>query len=400
VAGRVVSKLAVLIFLVIAARLLSKAEYGLYSYVLILAQTFGILADPQVSIIAVRDVSSGRRSAGVAYWSALPVAIGAGVLAAVSLIVFGTIDSGPGSTLTMLLIASAFVILGRVYALGLDLLRALGRFTAEVTLETTGTVLLVVTACVVAAAGGSVTAVLTVFVVHSAVGALVCHVLLRKQVGAPAGQTAYRRRLMRSGLALAGAAGATAVATRVPLIALGLVASAAAFAELSAGLRFADAFYILALTAGQAMLPSIAAVLTEQPQRALGLIRRAVGLMLALGMAIGAVLASFGDELMRAVFGEPYASSGVLLSILAASLPFMGMFWISWFGLCAYDRERVVLAITLGLASAALVATAVIVPAEGARGAAWVFSATLAGLALTTYAALERCAISTGRADG
>ena len=392
VAGRIVSKLAVVIFLVIAARLLTKAEYGLYSYVLILAQTFAILADPQVSIVAGRDVSAGRRSATVAYWTALPVVAAAGSLAAVALIVFGTIDNGPGSTFTLLLITGVYVICNRMLGLGLDLLRALGRFTAEVTVETAGTVLLVLVASVVAAAGGGVTAVLVVFAAHATLSALVCHLLLRGSVGAPAVDPGYRRSLVRSGLSLAGGAGATALATRGPLIVLGLVASAAAFAGLSAALRFADAFYVLALTAGQAMLPSLAAILTEEPGRAIRLARRGVVLMLAVGAAVAAVLAPLGDEFTRAIFGAAYASSGALLTVLALSLPFMGMFWISWFGLTAYDRERVVLAVTVSGAALALVAAIVVVPAQGALGAAWVYSATIAALALGTYAALERCA--------
>jgi O-antigen/teichoic acid export membrane protein len=279
-----------------------------------------------------------------------------------------------------------------MFSLGLDLLRAVGRFRAEVTIETVGTVLLVATASVVAAAGGSVTVVLAVFAAHSALGGLVCHALLREQIGAPVSEPAYRRQLIGSGLALAGAAGATAVATRGPLIVLGLVASATAFAELSAGLRFADAFYVLALTAGQAMLPSLAAVLTDQPGRALRLVRRAVGLTALAGLAVAAVLAPLGEEFTRAIFGAPYASSGVLLSILAVSLPFMGMFWIAWFGLCAYDCERVVLASALACAAVALTAAVIVVPSEGAHGAAWVYSGTIALLALVSYAALERCA--------
>ncbi len=392
VAGRIVSKLAVVIFLVVAARLLTKAQYGLYSYILILAQTFAILADPQVSIVAGRDVSAGRRSATVAYWTALPVVVAAGLLAAVALLVFGTIDSGPGSTFTLLLITGVYVVCNRMLGLGLDLLRALGRFTAEVTVETAGTVLLVIVASVVAAVGGGVSAVLVVFAAHAALSALACHLLLRGTVGAPAVDPGYRRDLVRSGLSLAGAAGATALATRGPLIVLGLVASAAAFAGLSAALRFADAFYVLALTAGQAMLPSLAAILTEEPGRAIRLARRGVLLMLAVGAAVAAVLAPFGDEFTRAIFGSAYASSGALLTVLALSLPFMGMFWISWFGLTAYDRERVVLAVTVSAAALALVAAIVVVPAEGALGAAWVYSATIAALALGTYAALERCA--------
>src|SRR3954464_28355 len=74
-ASRVFARLAQLIFLVVAARLLSINEFATYSYLLVLAVTFSMLADPGVALAASREVSAGRRTVGDAFTSGSPVAL-------------------------------------------------------------------------------------------------------------------------------------------------------------------------------------------------------------------------------------------------------------------------------------------------------------------------------------
>jgi O-antigen/teichoic acid export membrane protein len=390
VAGRVVSKLAILVFLVVAARLLTKAEYGVYSYVLVLAYTFALLADAQVSVIAGRDVAAGRRSAAEAYWSALPIVLAGGVLAAVGMLLFGLADDGPGTTASMLFAAGAFVVCNRLFWLGLDMLRALGRFRAEVLIETAGTLLLVGVATATVEAGLGVAAVLGVFAIHSLLGAVVCHALLRREIESPVAVPGYRGSLLRSGIKLALAVGATAVATRAPLITLGLAASAVTVAGYSAAMRFSDGVYLLALTAGQSLLPSIASLLSTDVRRAARLTRRGIVLTTALGTVLALGLAPFGSDIIGVIFGDTYSSAGPLMSVMMASVPFMGMFWISWFALCAHGRERDVLLVSVVCATGCVLASVIVIPDGGPRGAAWIYSGALAALALGTYAMFER----------
>jgi len=391
VAGRLVSKLSIVAFLVLAARLLSKEEYGLYSYVLVLAGTFAILADPQVTVIAGRDVSSGRHGAAASYWTAFPVVVATGALGAGAMLAFALVAPGPGETVAVLLVAAGYVVANRVAGLGLDMLRALGRLGTEAAVETAGTLTLIAAATAVAAAGLGVTAVLGVFLAHALLTALACHLLLRADIGRPArGVTSHRRELVASGIRLALSAGATAIATRGPLIVLGAGGSAVAVATFSAGLRFADALYMLALTAGQALLPSVAAMRGSDPARATRLVRKAIALATVSGAALAAAVAPFGAQVTSAVFGSAYASSGPLTAAMMASVPFMGMLWISWFALCAWHRERDVLRVACACAPGCLLAAMLVIPGAGARGAAWVYVGAIAVLALGTYITFER----------
>lgn len=395
--GRSVSKFAILVFLVVATRLLTKQQYGVYSYVLVLASTFGILADPQVSVIAGRDVAAGRSTPATAYWSALPVVLGAGILAALGLVAFGLIDRGPGGSLGVLFIATGFVVCNRLAGLGLDMLRAVGRFGLEAAIETTGTVLLVAGASAIAALGLGVGAVLVAFGVQALLIALACHWMLRDEVGPPQWVRGRRSHLVRSGLKLSVSAGATALATRAPLIVLGSTASAVVVAGFAAGLRFADAAYLLALTAGQALLPNIASLLSTDPPRARRLTRVAIALSMGAGAVVIAIVAPLGSSITSAVFGGQYSSSGTLMSIMTLSLPFMGMFWISWFSLCAYHRERDVVGVAIVTAVASLLAGVIVIPGGGARAAAWVYVGVIVVLAAGTFARLER--VAHGRGD-
>jgi O-antigen/teichoic acid export membrane protein len=160
-------------------------------------------------------------------------------------------------------------------------------------------------------------------------------------------------------------------------------------ASYSAGLRFADAAYLLALTAGQALLPSVAALARTDSARGARLTVRTALIALAAGAAVAAVTVPFGSTLTRIVFGGEYESAGPLMSITMLAVPFMGMFWVSWFGLVAFDGERDVVKVTVGGAVLSLVAGIAVIPSTGATGAAWVYTGVLAAMALAGLAAFQ-----------
>ena len=70
------SKFAQILFLVIAARLLSVEEFACYSYLLVLAAAFTILSDTGVPLVAGRDASAGQAlSPASSSASALPIVV-------------------------------------------------------------------------------------------------------------------------------------------------------------------------------------------------------------------------------------------------------------------------------------------------------------------------------------
>ncbi|MGI8803853.1 MAG: lipopolysaccharide biosynthesis protein [Solirubrobacteraceae bacterium] len=390
VASRMISKLAVVLFLILAARLLSKHDFGIYSYVLVLASTFATLADPQVAMVAGRDVASGHASAAVSFWSAAPVVAAGGAISAVAMFVFGALDSGPGTTALVLSVAGAYVLFNRTFGLGADMLRSLGRIGAEAAIEVAGTVLLVVAASVLVATRAGITAVLLAFVGQAVFGSLACYGALFRDVGPPIRTHGRWPRMFRTGIKLSVAASATAVATRAPPLILGSAGSAIAVASYSAGLRFADTFYLLALTAGQALLPSIAALARVDPRRAARLTRRVILFAVGLGAAAAAVSFGLRGDLTGAVLGGKYSSSGTLMAVMMIGAPLMGVFWISWFALFAFGGERDVVAVALVAAAVSVAVGTAVIPSAGAIGAAWMYVGVIGLMAALTYARFER----------
>jgi O-antigen/teichoic acid export membrane protein len=389
VVGRGISKFAIVIFLIIAARLLSKEEFAVYSYVLALTQVFAILGDPQVSLVAARDVSAGSQPAATGFWAALPVVTVTAAFSALGLFLFGLIDSFPGTTVPLLLLAALFIVFNRLVGLGTDMLRALGRFRVEAAIETGGTVLLVLVASVLTESGAGITAVLGVFAAVAVLCSVACLLFLRRDIGRPAHVPGRWRELLRSGLKLWISTGSSVIAVRAPLIILATSGSAAAVASLSVGLRFADAGYLLALTGGQALLPVIAALVATDVRRAVGLTRRTVLVAMAGGAAVAALIAPFGSTVAAAVFGSKYESAGPVLAVMMLALPFMGMYWISWYALLGLGRESDIAKVSVGAALASVVAGMAVIPGSDETGAAWVYVGSLAAMALATFATFE-----------
>lgn len=399
-AGRTLSKLAIAIFLVLAARVLSTREFAVYSYVLVLAYTFGILADPQVSVVAGRDVSAGRDGPGELFWAALPVVVATALLAATGVVILGTVAAGPGVTIAELLLAALFVVLNRLFALVTDLLRALGRFGLEAAIETGGSAALVATATALAASGAGITAVLGAFAATAGLQVVVCLVALRSEIGRPVRPRGRWRPLLRAGLKLSLAAGGAALATRGPLLILGATGTAAAVAALSAAQRFADGAYLIALTAGQALLPGVAALAVGDRARAVRLTRRVVAGAFVAGGIIAALASPFAGDLAVAVFGSRYATAGAPLAVMLLALPLMGVFWVSFFALIALGREwDLVRAAGAGALTTAVVG-AIAIPGGGATGAAWTYVAGLAAMALASFLAFEARSRATALVPG
>lgn len=388
--SRVVSKFAIVVFLVVAARLLTTEQFGVYSYVLVLAQTFGILSDPQVALVAGRDVSTGRRTVGDAFWSVLPVVVLAGVGAAFAMTAFGLLVPADGVSLGDLAMGGAFIVCNRLLELGATMLRSTGRFELEATIQTVGTTALVVVAVLMAAAGHGVALILAAFCAQALLGGALCAWCLRRDLGRPRRGGAAWRPLVRVGIRLSIAASAAAAATRAPLIVLGVVGTSAQVAGLSAAVRLSDAAYLLALTAGQALLPSLASMAAVDARRTKVLAFRIIGTGFVVGILLATVMAPFGSAIMGAVFGPRYERFGDVFVATTVSLPFMGMFWISWFGLFAFGAERVVARASVFGAVVSVAVGLVAIPLGGATAAAWVYAGAVALLATTTFACLLR----------
>ena len=314
--------MAQLLFLIAAARLLTIDEFATYSYLVVLAVTFGMLADTGIALGASREISAGRIGPAEAFWSALPV-IGVGaVLGGLGMLVFGLLDSGPGISLGLLIVAAVYVGVNMAYSFGMTILRSLGRFGVEAALQFATGIGFLAAGVAVAAVGWGLSGVLGALLVTQGLTAALAYWFLRPEVRhAPDSRWAHWRPLLRIGIKLAVASTALAVATRSGIIVLANSGSERELAWFSAPLRLADAVMVFSLTAGYSLLPGVSHVMATEPARARRLVRRVIGGAVIL-TGFGAVVSVLGAEfIVTTLFGSDFKPAAEPARVLLAGLP-------------------------------------------------------------------------------
>jgi len=389
--SRVLAKGAQVVFLVVVARLVSVDEFASYSYLLALASVFTILGDTGVPLIAGRDISAGRHPAAELFWTAWPVVLVSAVLAAASLAVFGALDSGPGSTFGAVAVVTAFVLSNRVFDYAAVTLRSLGRFQFEAVLQASGTAVFLVLGVAVAAAGGGVALLMGALVAKEVVSTLIALVVLRPEIGRPSRSPRLDwRPLLRAGIVVAVAGTALALVLRLPLAVLGNTASAREVADFSAIQRFGDAAILLPNTAGFALLPGLAFLAAEQPERVRRLVMRVVGAGFAVGVVVAAVSIPLTEPMLELVFGDEFGGGARGLQIMLAALPAYAVLGIGWYALVALGGERGVLTVGLAGMVVAIVCAVVLVGPHGVIGAALSYAVALSVMAVLSAILLVR----------
>ena len=374
----------------VAARLLTVEEFATYSYMLVLAVVFSFVSEIGVPIVAGRDVSAGRALPGDLYAAALPVVVVSGAVAALILPLFAAVDSGPGSTLVPALLVAAFVLFNRLFEFQATVLRSLGRFNAEAAIQAAGAPVFIGGATAVTVAGLGVSAVLAVLCAKEAISALVAYLALRGDLRRSPGPPPVRwQQLIRVGIQLSVAGIALVLVMRLPLIALGNSGTDEEVALFSAAQRFGDAAWLLATTAGVALLPGVAYLAQSERARARGLLRRVL-LAAAGASAVVAVGAQpLAESAMRLIFGGDFASGGDVLGIVLAGLPAYVVLGISWYAVVAFDGEPRLLGVGLAGLAVSVAATLVLVPG-GADGAGWAYVVAFYAMAALSLGALAR----------
>ncbi len=389
VASRFLGKLAQLAFIVIAARLLSVEEFAGYSYLIVLALTFSMLADTGVALAASREISAGRRTPAEAFWSSLPVIFAGGLIGGAVALSFGVFDSAPGSSGAALIVTCLFVVTNTLFNFAATTLRGVGRSVYEAVVQGVGAIVFVTAAAVALALGGDLLTVLAILLAKEVLSLLVALVGLWPHVR-PVQRAAAEawRLLLRIGLQLGVASTALALVTRVPTLVLANDGSAEALAWFSAGQRLADAVLVLATTSGFAVLPSLTLLLTDERERGWRLLRRLLWGALAAGVLIGAVSVLFADQIVTAAFGSDFSEAVQPTRVLMAATPAYAVVGLAWYALVALDRERALLVVAGLTALLALALSLLLVPDGDDVGAAIAYAGSLAAMAAGLLALL------------
>jgi O-antigen/teichoic acid export membrane protein len=374
VASRLLAKLAQLGFLVIAARMLSVADFAGYSYLLVLAVTFSMLSDTGVALAASREISAGRRRPGEAFWSGAPVVISGGLLGSVLVLGVGLVDSAPGSTGAALLLTCAFVAVNTVFSFAATTLRGVGRQVYEALLQGIGAVAFVAAGAVALALDYGVTAVLAILVVKEALCAAIAIWGLRSYVGLPRRVKAgLWRELLRIGIQLGIASTALAILTRIPTFVLGNLGTTDDLAWFSSAQRLADAVLIFGTTAGFALLPSITLLFESERERAWRLVGRLLVVAGVSGALLAALMLVLAPQIVTGLFGSDFENAASSARVVMAGAPAYLLLGLGWYALVALGHERRLLLLAALSAAVCLALSFALIPDRGDTGAAVAF---------------------------
>jgi O-antigen/teichoic acid export membrane protein len=391
VVSRLFAKLAQLAFLIIAARLLSVAEFAGYSYLLVLAVTFSLLADTGVALAASREISAGRRPAAEAFWSSAPVVGLGAVLGAGCVLVFGLVDSAPGSSGAALLLTCLFVGMNTLFNFAATTLRGVGRSVYEALLQGLGAAAFVGVGAAALALGGGLATILALLLVKEVVSAALAFGALREDVGPPRRWTPHLwHRLLQIGIQLGIASAALALVTRVPTVVLGNKGSTTDLAWFSGAQRLADAVLLLATTSGFAILPSLAFLFASEETRAWRLLWRVLAVAGVGGGLLGLLAIVLAPQIVTVVYGSDFEDAAEATRVVMAGAPALAVAGIGWYALVALGRERRLVMLAATAAALSLVLSLTLIPGSGDVGAAIAYLGAVVLVAVAILGSLAR----------
>ena len=176
---------------------------------------------------------------------------------------------------------------------------------------------------------------------------------------------------------------------RLPLVALGNSGTEAEVAFFSAAQRFGDAAWLLATTAGVALLPGVAYLAQSDRPRARKLVWRVLAATGGAGALLALVSQPLAEPAMRLIFGSDFASGEDVLQIILAGLPAYVVLGISWYAIVAFDGEPRLLGVGLAGLAVSLLAGLLLV-GGGANGAAVTYVVSLYAMAALSLWTLAR----------
>ncbi len=195
--------------------------------------------------------------------------------------------------------------------------------------------------------------------------------------------------LLRIGIRLSVAGLALVLVMRLPLVALGNSGTDEEVALFSAAQRFGDAAWLLATTAGVALLPGWPSSRGPTARGPAGSCGGCCWPPAATAAALAVAAQPLAEPVMRLVFGSDFAGGDEVLRIILAGLPAYVALGVSWYAIVAFDGEPQLLKVGLAGLAVCVAATALLV-SGGADGAGWAYVVSFYAMAGLSLAALAR----------
>ncbi len=364
-----VEKVGSLLVVLLLARLLPVAVYGEYAFVIAYLGIFQIVADAGLETVLVQRLASepGRRE----FWFRGGLGLRFATASVAALLAVGFVPWAGGTDGLRAPVMAAAGLLLVAQPVARALLRTVGAFRGVFLAALLSASVGVIAPVVVARQGGSLAGVLGWVSFGPVVGLLVAVWLVgRHQRVSPVFEFDAWRSLLAESWPVAANLLVVVAALRVVPLLLMRTAGPSAVGFFTSAARIVEATNLVAEAALLVLYPSLVRRIAAGRAEGAELALLTARLLATVQIAVALVLSISGRDLMGLLFGETFAASGPVLSILALTIPFsaLGTLYVSL--LVAVGRQRLLLGLNALAAVGQILLQLVLVPRYGSVGAA------------------------------
>jgi O-antigen/teichoic acid export membrane protein len=388
--GEAAGKLASLVFFIVIARHLGEEQFGDFIFGLSLSTVLLLVAGLGMQEMIGREVSKDARRADDLVWN---VAVIKAIGAVVVLCVIAAVVAVQGRSLES---AAAILIVSVGISFEYQAATLYSVFDGRERQQYVATTLIVnristaAMGIAAAAAGASLVTIAVLFTAGSALGVVTAYWLMHRFVLQPRTRVVPGEwgALIRSSVPLGIMSLLATVVFRTSVVLIGLIAAgSAAVGEYGAAYRLVEATLFVATSFNVAVLPWF----SRQDGRGASPIARGfemtIKMVLTLMLPLGLAFALFAEPLVEALYGTSYTEAAEPLRILAVLTVVFGVNTTILTVLVSRNRpDLFTLPAILGLVPL-VVLSLVLIPAEGANGAA--IAASTAGACVTVFAVVR-----------
>ncbi len=376
------SALLLLVLLTIAGRVLSAADYGRFSFAIALTLIVETIMDVGLGPVTVRAVARDKASASQLLRHVLGlklvwVAIGLVLL----VVVTPMLRSDPALIRLCYLMGISSAV--RSYLLtARGLLQGLDRFDLEALLVVADRIVLLAIGGAALWAGYGLFGLALAFVISRVVMLIAATLLLSRVVGStrPQYDAAAWRTLQAAALPLGFFMIALNTYNYIDTLILGVMRSDLETGWYSAAYRIYEGLTYVPAILAAVLTPTLSHLFVGDRTAHRRLLRRSLLAALALGAALGGLVALLAGPILLTLFGAKYAPGIAPLQILAGGSLFVFSTWILHAGAISTNLDRRLLLTTAVGLTANVVLNIIFIPRWSIVGAAW---ATVIAEALT-----------------
>lgn len=374
------------VFIVVATRHLSTAEFGRYSVVAAVVLIGGFLSDFGTTAAITRSVSQDPSTGEAVLSGTLLTSLLLGAAAFVVALSYALVAAYPSQVVLDIAFGSLALPIGSVASSLLGALDGFGHIASRAVFNALQSAVVTIGGSIVLWAGGGVRPAVVVLGLAPLVALVGASIALRRRSlwdGSVRWDGAETRRLLRLATPIAISGGITALTMRLDVLLVSILAGTAETAAYDVAVRAVEAtafvstaiagpfLYLLSGRAGRGDLAGAA--------RAYG---DGVRMAYVLGAPVSAILACLGAPIAAVAFGERFGDAAVPLAVLGSVV------WVQYAAAIQGALTMSTSWLSRGVRRAAVSMSAMVlldlllIPTFGAAGAAWAALIATVGLAL------------------